>query len=57
MVEIGNLGLQVAPASVDTKTEAAPVLATPTKMRGVAVPEVPEVVSKVIQAIPMMSLL
>lgn len=30
----------------------APLLATPTKMRGVAVPDVPDVLSKVTHAIP-----
>ena len=52
-----NIRLQVEPASLETKTLSEPLFATPTKMRGVAVPFDPEVESNVTQAIPMISLL
>jgi hypothetical protein len=48
---------QVAPASFETRTESAPMLATPTKIRGVADPAVPDVESNVTQEIPTISLL
>ncbi len=44
--------VQVAPASVETNTFEAPLLATPTKMRGVGEPDEPVVESKVTHAIP-----
>ena len=47
---------QVDPASFETKMLLVPALATPTKMRGVAVPAVPVVVSNVTNDMPTMSL-
>ena len=47
----------VDPASSETKTLSDPKFATPTKMRGVALPLEPEVESKVTHDRPMMSLL
>lgn len=44
--------IQVDPPFVDTKMLEDPWLATPTKMRGVGEPAVPEVESKVTHAIP-----
>ena len=45
----------VLPPSLETKILDFPLLATPTKMRGVAVPFDPEVESKVTKAIPTLS--
>ena len=42
---------------MDTKRFGAPVVATPTKMRGVAFPELPDVESNVTNETPMGSLL
>lgn len=44
--------IHVAPASVETNTFEAPLLATPTKIRGVGEPDEPVVESKVTHAIP-----
>ena len=49
--------LQVEPASLETKMLSEPLFATPTKIRGVAGPFLPEVESNVTQANPWMSLL
>ena len=57
MVKDKYSNIQVEPPTLDTKTELAPVLATPTKIRGVALPEEAEVESKVIHARPVLSLL
>lgn len=46
---------QDEPPLVDTYTLLEPLFATPTKIRGVAVPEEPEDLSKVTQAIPILS--
>lgn len=48
----GYTVLQVLPAFVLTKMLLESLLATPTNMRGVAAPLVPEVESNVTQAIP-----
>ena len=45
------------PASFDMNRLAEPWVATPTKMRGVALPELPEVESKVTKETPILSLL
>lgn len=55
MAGIGEC-VQVEPAFSDTKTLFEPLFATPTKIRGVAAPEEPEVRSKVTHEIPMISL-
>lgn len=47
----------MAPASLETNMLFDPLLATPTKIRGVALPDEPDVESKVTQAKPCMSLL
>jgi hypothetical protein len=47
--------LQVLPASSETKTLSSPLLTTPTKIRGVALPDEPEEGSNVIQARPIIS--
>lgn len=44
--------LHVVPPLVVTKMLLAPLVATPTKIRGVALPDVPDVLSKVTHAIP-----
>ena len=49
--------LQVEPASSVTNILSDPLFATPTKIRGVGLPDEPEVESKVIQDNPTMSLL
>lgn len=54
----GRLGvLQDEPASLETKRLEEPTVATPTKMRGVALPDVPDVVSNVTKETPILSLL
>ena len=45
------------PASFDTKILSEPLFATPTKIRGVAFPDEPDVESKVTHESPIMSLL
>lgn len=55
---ISHVGyLQDAPASLDTNTLSVPFETTPTKILGVADPEVPDVESNVTQATPILSLL
>ncbi len=49
--------VQEVPASLDMKILSEPWFATPTKMRGVALPEELEVESKVTHEIPILSLL
>ena len=49
---IRNIHSQVLPASLVTKMLFDPLFATPTNILGVALPKVPDVVSKVTQAIP-----
>lgn len=48
---------QVLPASLDTKRFSDVFVATPTKIRGVALPEEPDVESNVTNATPCLSLL
>lgn len=51
------MDVHVEPASLETKTLFEPLLATPTKIRGVAFPLEPEVESNVTHATPILSLL
>ena len=48
---------QVVPASSDTYMLSRPISATPTKIRGVAFPDEPDVESNVTQVMPILSLL
>lgn len=52
-----KIDVHVLPESLETKILLEPWLATPTKIRGVAFPEDPEVESKVTQETPILSLL
>lgn len=49
--------VQVLPPSLETNTFEEPTLATPTKIRGVAFPDDPEVESNVTKEMPTLSLL
>ena len=53
----GTSCIHVEPASLDTKRLLEPTVATPTKIRGVALPDEPDVESNVTKETPILSLL